>query len=173
MYICLLHVRYHTPILFTWIAALSHREGACVKYESLGQITSCWVGQDKQGRYNMEESWQEAQSNPRRGQNAHIREVLQEIALKYVCNIHGYIVTINMKRKEVSHLNNSLIALDYYRCSLHNSLFMLNDFFAACIIHSRAWCLFFCKLKIMSLFLNQAPLRTETFAKGYPQKQKH
>ncbi len=36
-----------------------------MKYESLGQITSCWVGQDKQGRYNMKESWQEAQSNPR------------------------------------------------------------------------------------------------------------
>jgi hypothetical protein len=36
-----------------------------VKYESVGQITSCWVGQDKQGRYNMEESWELAQSNPR------------------------------------------------------------------------------------------------------------
>jgi hypothetical protein len=36
-----------------------------VKYELLGRITSCWVGQDKQGRYNMEGSWQEAQSNPR------------------------------------------------------------------------------------------------------------
>ncbi len=36
-----------------------------MKYESLGQTTSCWEGQDKQGRYNMEESWQSAQSNPR------------------------------------------------------------------------------------------------------------
>ncbi len=34
-----------------------------MKYESLGQITSCWVGQDKQGRYSIEESWQRAQSN--------------------------------------------------------------------------------------------------------------
>jgi hypothetical protein len=36
-----------------------------VKYEPLEQTTSCWVGQDKYRRYNMEESWQEAQSDPR------------------------------------------------------------------------------------------------------------
>jgi hypothetical protein len=41
------------------------REGGHVKNESLGQITSCWVGQDKQGRYNIEESWKRAQSNSR------------------------------------------------------------------------------------------------------------
>ncbi len=36
-----------------------------MKYESLEKTTSCWVGQDKYRRYNMEESWKEAQSNPR------------------------------------------------------------------------------------------------------------
>ncbi len=36
-----------------------------MKYESLGQITNCWVGQDKQGRYKIGLSWQRAQSNPR------------------------------------------------------------------------------------------------------------
>ncbi len=36
-----------------------------MKYESLGQTTICWVGQDKQGGYNIEESWRRAQSNPR------------------------------------------------------------------------------------------------------------
>jgi hypothetical protein len=41
------------------------REGARVKYESLGQITSYWVGQDKQGGYKIGASWQGAKSNPR------------------------------------------------------------------------------------------------------------
>ncbi len=36
-----------------------------MKYELLGRITSCWMGKDKQGRYNTEGSWQEAQSDPR------------------------------------------------------------------------------------------------------------
>ncbi len=36
-----------------------------MKYESLRQTTSYWVGQDKQGRYNMEGSWQETLSDPR------------------------------------------------------------------------------------------------------------
>jgi hypothetical protein len=36
-----------------------------VKYESLGQITSCRVGQDKQVGYKMGVSWQGAQSNLR------------------------------------------------------------------------------------------------------------
>jgi hypothetical protein len=36
-----------------------------VKYELSGQKTSCWVGQDKQGRDNIEESWRRAQSNQR------------------------------------------------------------------------------------------------------------
>jgi hypothetical protein len=40
------------------------REGEHVKYESLGQI-SCWVGQDKQGGYNIEESRGRAQPIPR------------------------------------------------------------------------------------------------------------
>jgi hypothetical protein len=29
-----------------------------VKYESLGQTTSCWVGQDKQGGYEKGVSWE-------------------------------------------------------------------------------------------------------------------
>ncbi len=36
-----------------------------MKYESLGQITSCWVGKDKQGRHNIEENWERVQSDPR------------------------------------------------------------------------------------------------------------
>jgi hypothetical protein len=40
-------------------------EGALIKYESLGQITSCWVGRDKQGGYKIEVSWKRAQSNTR------------------------------------------------------------------------------------------------------------
>jgi hypothetical protein len=37
-----------------------------VKYESLGQITSCWVGNDKQGGYKIGVGWQRAQLNLRR-----------------------------------------------------------------------------------------------------------
>jgi hypothetical protein len=36
-----------------------------VKHETLGQTTSYWVGQDKQGRYKIGVSWQRAQSNLR------------------------------------------------------------------------------------------------------------
>ncbi len=36
-----------------------------MRHESLGQITSCWVGQDKQGRYSIEECWESVQSKPR------------------------------------------------------------------------------------------------------------
>ncbi len=45
-----------------------------MKYESLGQTACCWVGQDKQGRHNMEESRERAQSNPRmRPERTHSR----------------------------------------------------------------------------------------------------
>ncbi len=36
-----------------------------MKYESLEQITSYWVGQDKQGGYKIGASWQRVQSDPR------------------------------------------------------------------------------------------------------------
>jgi hypothetical protein len=36
-----------------------------VKYETLGHITSCWVGQNKQGGHKIGVSWQRARSNPR------------------------------------------------------------------------------------------------------------
>jgi hypothetical protein len=38
----------------------------CVKYESLGQTTSYWVGQDKQAGYKISMSKGRAQSNSRR-----------------------------------------------------------------------------------------------------------
>jgi hypothetical protein len=61
---------YHTPMLFTCIIVLSGlavKGGCtCVKHESLGQITSCWVGQDKQDRYKIGVNWQRAQSNLRK-----------------------------------------------------------------------------------------------------------
>jgi hypothetical protein len=50
-----------------------------VKFESLRRTTSYWVGQEKQGRYNKEESGRLSLTR-RRGQDGRICEVLQEIA---------------------------------------------------------------------------------------------
>ncbi len=70
VYICSLYMSYHTPMLFTCIIVLSRLavKGGCtrVKHESLGQITSCWVGQDKQDRNKIGVNWQRAQSNLRK-----------------------------------------------------------------------------------------------------------
>ncbi len=87
-----------------------------MKYELLEQTTSCWVGQNKYRRFNMEESWQEAQSNPRTGQDGRINEVLQEIAAQ-VCTYKVYMNVIHMKRKAwgvVNYLCNSLFMLDLF-----------------------------------------------------------
>jgi hypothetical protein len=102
MYICPLYIRCHAPILFTCIAVLSRlvvKGGACVKYGILGRITSCWVGQDKQGRYNIEESWQRAQSNPRtRPEWTYLRGAAQ---VCIICTYCRYNVAIRMKRKRL------------------------------------------------------------------------
>ncbi len=47
------------------LSRLVVKGGNTGEMQVVGQITSCWVGEDKQGRYNMEENWQAAQSNPR------------------------------------------------------------------------------------------------------------
>jgi hypothetical protein len=108
------------------------REGAHVKYESLGQTTSYMVGQNKQGRYNMDGSWQEAQSYLRmrpswtysRGASRDSRSIMYKV----------YIVVIHMKRKDwdvTSHLYNLLIMLDYLSLyNLYNSWFMLDFLFS-------------------------------------------
>jgi hypothetical protein len=86
-----------------------------VKYESLKQITSCWVGQDKQRRYNMVESWQDAQSNPRtrpgrtysRGASRDSRSSMYKV----------YKNVVHMKRKDwdvVSGLCSLLFMLDIH-----------------------------------------------------------
>ncbi len=54
--------------MYTCIKVLSRLDvlGGCTwKYESLGQTTSCWVGQNKQGGYEIGESWERAQSKLR------------------------------------------------------------------------------------------------------------
>ncbi len=69
IYVCPLYMRCSMPVLF--ICAYNSVNLPIVKggYKCeiwiVGQTKSCWVGQDKYRRYNMEESWQEAQSNPR------------------------------------------------------------------------------------------------------------
>jgi hypothetical protein len=80
------HKMSRTHIVYLYSSVKLFNCQGMVKYESLGQITSCWVGQDKQGRYNIEESWQRAQSTPRMRMDVdgRIREMLQEIAAQ-VC----------------------------------------------------------------------------------------
>jgi hypothetical protein len=51
-----------------------------VKYESLGQTTIFWVGQDKQIGHKISVSKGRAQSDSRAGQDGHFREVLQGVA---------------------------------------------------------------------------------------------
>ncbi len=122
-----------------------------MKYESLGRITSCWVGQDKQGRYNMEESWQWAQYNLRtrpewtysQGAARNSRSSMYKV---YMCATLQFI-----KRKDWN--------IMFY---LHNSLLVPYYFTGPYFVADR---LFFCRVKInhnseMSLFLNLAPLRT-------------
>ncbi len=115
-----------------------------MKYELLRQTTSYWVGQYKQGRYDMEGSWQEAQSNPRtrprwtysRGASRSSHSSMYEV----------YIVVIRVRRKDwnvTSLLYNSSVMLDYsYLCSLYNSLFLF-DYLSSLepVIHSHAWLL--------------------------------
>ncbi len=78
-----------------------------MKYVSMGRTTRCWVGQDKHGRNNMEEIWQEAQSNPRtrpgwtylRGASRDSRSSMYKV----------YIDVIHMKRKDWDVVNNCAI----------------------------------------------------------------
>ncbi len=86
-----------------------------MKYELLEQSKSCWVGQDKYRRHNIEESWQEAQSNPRtrpawtwsRGSSRNSRSS--------VYKVYSTINVIHMKREN----------WDIVSC-LYNALFMPN-----------------------------------------------
>jgi hypothetical protein len=112
-----------------------------MKYESLGQITSYWVGQDKQGRYNVEESWWGAQFNPRtrpewtysRGAARDSRSIMYKMYRCYAA--------IHIKRKDLDIMR--------YLCV---PLFMINYLLliAYCsVVH--VLCLiscFFCRLKI-------------------------
>jgi hypothetical protein len=151
---CLLYKRCNTPILFTCIVVLSClvvKVGCMCELWIVAATTSYWVGQYKQGRYDMEGSWQEAQSNPRtrprwtysRGASRSSHSSMYEV----------YIVVIRVRRKDwnvTSLLFNSSIMLDYsYLCSLYNSLFLF-DYLSSLepVIHSHAWLLLLCRLKI-------------------------
>ncbi len=90
-----------------------------MKYEMLEQTTSCWVGQDKYRRYNKEESWQEAHSNPRtrpgwtysRGASRDSHSSMYKVSIN----------VIHMKRKDwdvESYLSNSLVMLDSFVTSI-------------------------------------------------------
>ncbi len=68
IYICPFYMRCHAPILFTCIMVLNRlvvKGGCTCEIWIVGQITSWWVGQDKQGGYKIGASWPMVQSNPR------------------------------------------------------------------------------------------------------------
>ncbi len=126
----------HTHIVY-WYSSVkpsSLREGEHVKYESLGQITSCWVGQYKQGRYNMEESWQWAQSNPR-----------MRPEQTYSRGAAGNSCSSMYKVYMLQHHNSYREKIRKSCVICINSLFVLNYFIAPYFVHD---CLFFCRLKI-------------------------
>jgi hypothetical protein len=63
---------FRAPMMFTCtVLYKSVKSSSCqgmfasVKYEWLGQTTSCWVGQDKQVGHKISVSNEWAQSNPR------------------------------------------------------------------------------------------------------------
>jgi hypothetical protein len=98
-----------------------------VKYESLEQTTSCWVGQDKYGRYNMEESWQEAQSNTRTRPGWTYLGGASRDSHSSMYKVYKNV--IHMKRKDwdvVSYLFNSLFMLDFTQCSCLTIYFSYN-----------------------------------------------
>jgi hypothetical protein len=56
------------------------------------------MGQDKQGRYNMEESWETAQSNPRaRPEWTYSQGAARDSRLSMYKDVHEYNVAINIK----------------------------------------------------------------------------
>jgi hypothetical protein len=103
-----------------------------VIYESLEQTTSYWVGEDKQRRYNMEGSWQEAQSNPRTGPGLTYSQGASRDSRSSMYKV--YTDVIHMKRKDwdvMNHLYNSLLILDYLSLySLYDSSFVLDYLFS-------------------------------------------
>jgi hypothetical protein len=78
-----------------------------VKYESLRQITSCWVGQHKQGGYKIGASKEGLSLTGERGQDRCIHDVLQGIAAQVCRNeykkIMIFVICWKRKRKELKH----------------------------------------------------------------------
>ncbi len=66
-----------------------------------GQITSCWVGQDKQGGYKIGASWERAQSNPRtRPGWTYSRGAARNSHSSMYTNVYrDYVVLIRLKRR--------------------------------------------------------------------------
>jgi hypothetical protein len=117
-----------------------------ILYVSLGQITSCWVGQDKQGISNIEESWERFQSNQWDEARMDVFARCCEKSCSSMYKIHmGVRSRFTGKEKDwdiMSYLYSSLIIY----CSVINILYL--------IVY------FLCRLKInhdsheLSLFLN-------------------
>jgi hypothetical protein len=128
--------RTHIAYLYSSVKLL--REGAPVKHESLGQITSCWVGQDKQGRNYMEVSRQRAQFNTKtRPEWTYLRGAARDSCSSMYKVYIELMLQSYEKEKDwdvVSYLHNSLLLLDYL-FSLQPVLFIVS---ADRIIHSHA-----------------------------------
>jgi hypothetical protein len=115
------------------------REGERVKYDPLGQI-SCWVGQDKQGGYNIEESWGRAQPIlGTRPEWTYSQGTARDSRWSMYKMYIGIMLQFIWKKK---------IGISWVTCVMHY-LCLIIYCSAACMIHSSCLIVYFlCRLKI-------------------------
>jgi hypothetical protein len=137
----------HTVHLYSSVKPYSCQGREHVWNMSCGdeQQTAGWAKTNKEG-YNMEESWQEAQSNPRTrtgwtyswGASRDSRSSMYICTWIYCCNQcekkNGMIWVICI----ICHL---YLIVFFVVCIIHWSYLMILP--TICIINYRAWCLFF------------------------------
>jgi hypothetical protein len=129
VYICSVYLSYCAPMSSTYITVSSRlvvKGGCTCEIKSLGPITSCWVGQNKQGGYKIGVIWQRAQSNPRMrpgwtySQGA-ARDSHSSMYKMYI----DYDVVIHLEKKKkkikvlcIACMTNCLLLCDWFVCFL-------------------------------------------------------
>jgi hypothetical protein len=147
IYVCC--VRCHAPILFTRIVLVSHLavKGRCTcEIGVVGTNNKLLGGPGQQGRYNKEESWQEAQSNLRTrpewtyswGASRDSRSNMYIVYMVILLQSMGMLWVVYL-------IFCSCLIIVVVAYIIHCLCIMISS--AACIIHSNAWCLFSLQVK--------------------------
>jgi hypothetical protein len=128
------------------------------------------MGQDKQGRYNMGGSWQEAQSNPRMGPEWTYSRGASRGSRSSMYKVYiGIMIQLIWKEKIemlwITHILHCLCLIIYLLYSLYNSFFTLIIYFLYSLYNSFSSLIIFSagykkSMTSMSLFLNLALSRT-------------